>query len=227
VVAFAYVKKADLARYYDRKITATLTKIETALDNADELVRHGEKIKARAAAQSAVQSLAELENAQRILLAVANDADIRSTEASALAKRLVTLLAGLKHSTAIYLDCQATLQGKPYPPFGEQIKGTLSKLGVNFVNDRSQADWVITVKAKEVRENTLSGAHFAWIDGDVTVCKKATRQTVYSNTISAMEPGHPDGIKGGHSSGYGQAVKAAYKEAARIVETKLSEIIKN
>ena len=61
IMAFAYVKKGELARYYDRKITSSLTKIETALDNAAELVKHGEKIKARTMAQTAVQYVADLD----------------------------------------------------------------------------------------------------------------------------------------------------------------------
>ena len=225
VTAFAYVKKKDLVRYFDRKITATLTKIETTLDNAEELVRRGEKIKARTMAQSVVQQIAELENAQRILLAVSNYADIQSKESSVLSKRLISVLADLKNSTAIYLDCHAMLQGKPYASFGENVKGELSKLGVNFVSDRYQADWVITIEADVVKENTVYGSYFAWVDGDVSILKKATNQVIYSNTISALESGHPDGIKGGHTAGYEQAIRKAYVEAAQIVAKIVSELI--
>lgn len=226
VTAFAYVKKSDLARYYDRKITALLTKIESTLDNAEELVRRGDKNKARTAAQSVVEYFAEVETAQRILLAVSNDADIQLDKTSALAKRFVTLLSDLKNSIAIFLDCRVSLQGKPYSAFSETVKGSLSKFGVNFVTDRNLADWIITVNADLVRENAVYGSYFAWVDGDVSVQKRATGQVVYSSTISSLEAGHPDGIKGGHTSGAGQAAKAAYKEAAQILATRLSELIK-
>lgn len=225
VIAFAYVKKIELARYYDRKITSLLTKIETVLDNADELVRHGEKIKARTTSQTAVQYVAELENAQRILLAVSNNADIQSGESSKLTKRLVSLLAELKNSTAIYLDCKAYSQDKPYRLFSNDLKGVLSKLGCNFVNSREDADWIISIEADISRQNEVSGAYFVWIDGAVAVRNNATSKVVYNEQISSIS-GTSDGIKGAHTAGYAQASANAYKEVAKVVGDKISEIIK-
>lgn len=226
VTAFAYVSKRGLARYYDRRITAELTKIETALGNAEELYRHGEKIKARTTAQSVVTLFAEIENAQRILLAVSTQADIQSAEASALVRRLVGLLAELKNATAIYMDCRALLQGRLYALLGDDIVGSLSKLGVSFVDSADQADWVISIKASVVRESSVHGSYFAWVDGDVAVTKNATGQVVYSSSISSLEEEHPDGIKGGHTAGYSQAARAAYKEAGKLLSARLAELIK-
>lgn len=224
VTAFAYVRKAELARYYDRRITSLLTKIESTLDNADELVRHGEKIKARNMAQTAIQYIAELENAQRILMAVSNDADIQADLAVTLSRRLVALLSELKNSTAIYLDCKAIRQGESYTLFSDNIKGTLSKMGVSFVDSKGQADWVITVNADVVRENDAYGSFFVWVDGDISVLKKATNQVVYSSSLSSMED-YSNGIKGGHTAGYEQATRNAYTEAARVVAKKILEFI--
>lgn len=226
VMAFAYVKKTELARYYDRRITSFLTKIEGILANADELVRHGEKIKARDMAQTAIQYFAELENAQRILMAVSNDADIQADESVALSRRLVALLSELKNATSIYLDCKATRQGKNYTLLSDNIKGTLSRLGVSFVDSRNQADWVVIVNADVVRENDAYGSYFVWVDGDVSVLKKATNQVVYSSSLSSMD-GYPNGIKGGHTAGYEQATRSAYTEASNVVAKKISEIINN
>lgn len=225
IMAFAYVKKTDLARYYDRKITSSLTKIETVLDNADELSQHGEKIKARTMAQTAVQYVAELENAQRILLAVSNDADIQSSHASTLNKRLVALLSNLKNSTAIFLDCKAYAQNKPYQLFTNNLKGVLSKLGCNFVNSREKADWVVSIETDVVRENQVSGAYFVWVDGAVAIRNNATSQVIFNEQVSSISES-PDGIKGGHTAGYTQASANAYKEVAKIVGNKISEIIK-
>lgn len=225
IMAFAYVKKSDLERYYDRKITSSLTKIETTLDNADELVRHGEKIKARTMAQTAVQYVADLENAQRILLAVSNDADIQSGNAATLNKRLVSLLSSLKNSTSIFLDCKAYSQNKPYRLFANDLKGILSKLGCNFVNVREQADWVISVETDVVRENQVSGAYFVWVDGAVAVRNNATSQVIYNEQVSSISQTSNGGIKGAHSAGYAQASANAYKEVAKIVGNKISEII--
>jgi hypothetical protein len=211
-------------RYYDRKITSSLTKIETVLDNASELIRHGEKIKARTTVQTAVQYVADLENAQRILLAVSSDADIQSVEASKLTKRLVSLLAELRNSTAIYLDCKAYAQDKPYRLFSNDLKGIISKLGCNFVNSREQADWIISIETDESRENHVSGVYFVWIDGAVAVRNNATSKVIYNEQISSIT-GSPDGIKGAHTAGIAQAAANAYKEVAKIVGNKISEII--
>lgn len=227
VTAFAYVKKDELARYYDRKITSLLTKIETTLDNADQFVSQGEKIRARELAETAVRNVAELEKAQHILLAVNSDADIQMDQYSTLSKRLVKTLSELKNATSIYLECKAFESNKPYTSLANDLKTSLSKLGVNFVNDKKLADWTITVNADVARTNNIYDTYFVWIDGDVSVLKNATGQVVYSGSISDLESGHPDGVKGGHTSDYHYAARAAYKEVSRILSEKLSELIKN
>lgn len=225
ITAFAYVKKMDLARYYDRKIIASLSKVETILDNAEELIRNGEKIKAHRTALTAVQHVAELENAQRILLAVSNNADLQSEATSTLTKRLVSLLSKLKNSTSIYLDCKAYSQNKIYHLFSNELKGKLSELGCNFVNDRSLADWIISIETDIVRENHISGAYFVWIDGAVAIRNNAKKQVIFNEQISSIS-NTPDGIKGGHTAGYAQASAKAYNEVAKIVGNKISEILK-
>lgn len=227
VTAFAYVRKLELMQYYDRKITSSLAKIETTLDNADQYVSRGEKIKARELAKTAVKNAAELENAQRILLAVDGSADIQMSQYSALSKRLVKTISELKNATSIYLECKAFESNKPYTSLANDLKTSLSKLGVNFVNDKKSADWTITVNADVARTNNIYSTYFVWIDGDVSVLKSATGHVVYSGSLSDLESGHPDGIKGGHTTDYHYAARAAYKEVSRILSEKLSELIKN
>lgn len=232
VTAFAYVRKLELMQYYDRKITSSLAKIETTLDNADQYVSRGEKIKARELAKTAVKNAAELENTQRILLAVDGSADIQMSQYSALSKRLVKTISELKNATAIYLDCKATEGQKPYSALASDVKSSLSNLGVNFVNDKKSADWTITVNAEVARTNAVSygssdTTYFVWIDGDLSVLKNATGQVVYSGSLSDLKPNHPDGIKGCHTNGYHYATRDAYKETSGILSEKLSELIKN
>lgn len=227
VAAFAYVKKADLARYYDRRITSLLTKIEMVLDNADEYVKHGDKIKARNTAQTAIQYVADLDNAQRILLAVSNDADIRTADASVLTKRLVAMLSDLKNSTAIYVDSKVyDAQNEPYGLFSNALKAKLSNIGCNFVNSREQADWVVSVEADIVRKNQASGAYFVWVDGAVAIRNNTTSQVIYNGKLSAITADGSEGIKGGHSAGFDQATAKAYDNVAKIVGNKIIEILK-
>ena len=54
IAAFAYVKKSTLIRQLEKKITVGLTKIETAMDQIDQLVANGQKLQARDLAEKTV-----------------------------------------------------------------------------------------------------------------------------------------------------------------------------
>lgn len=224
VTAFAYVRKSELIRYYDRKITVSLTQLESALDNAEQLAARGEKIRAREIAKSVVVYAADVENAQRILLAIDRNADVQPEKSSVLSKRLVRTFSELKNSTAIYLDCKAyNEENQSYRLFSNDLKGQLSKLGCNFVNSREKADWVISIEAEVDRKNNPNSiAYFVWIDGAIAVRNNATSQVIYNEHISAIKT-----IKGESAVGFKQATSDAYKKAARIVGEKISEIINN
>ncbi len=226
VTAFAYVNRLELMLYYSQRIETMLARIEGTLDNVDQYVSEGEKIRARELAKTAVKYFAELENSQRILVAVGGDAYMQMDRYMEISKRMENALVELKNGTAIYIDCRVNAHGSRYVAFDGELKGRLSTLGCHFADNREQADWVVTVKADVERENKANDIYFVWVDGTVSIRKQATNQTIYTGRISAIEEGHPDGVKGGHTAGYDAALRAAYKEAARIVDNKVTDVIK-
>ncbi|MBQ7280549.1 MAG: hypothetical protein IJR13_07510 [Bacteroidales bacterium] len=225
ITAFAYVRKNDLSNYYNKQIPALLTQIETILDNSELMVAQGQKIRAREMAKTAVEKMAALENAMRVMLAVDKNSTISTDKAMQLSKRLVRTLTMLKNGTSIYVACYNNIEGGHYPALCDNVKGRLSKLGINFVDFPTNADWTITIDTYLARKNEANdGNSFAWIDGKLTVTN-STGQTVYSEALSGMSTQYQNGIKGVHTHGLNEAIREAYKKTATIVSDKIIEII--
>lgn len=221
IAAFAYVKKATLIRQLEKTITVGLTKIETSLDQVDQLVANGQKMKARDLAVKTLPQFAEVDDAQKTLAAVDENADeetLQLQETRALQNRLTGLIAQLKHGINIYFECTADLFGKNYATLKSEIQGELSKLGCTFVNSASESDWAIYVNApaREYRKTDYgsTSSYFSYVDANIVVDKTTTGQRVFEDQISE---------KGGHTMNYEQAARDAYKN----ISPKISEIIKN
>lgn len=129
----------------------------------------------------------------------------------------------LKNATAIYLDCKSfDADNNPYSYFGNDLKGRLSILGCNFVTNREQADWIVSIEADVVRKNNPnSNAYFVWIDGAVAVRNNTTSQVIYNEHISSIK-----NMKGESAVDFKTATTDAYKKASKTIGDKLLEIIK-
>lgn len=105
IAAFAYVKKATLIRLLEKKITVALVKLETALDQVDQLIASGQKQQARELAENTLPQFYEIDEAQKTLAAVDENADEESlqlNETRALQKRF-TGIAIDKVKVAVYV----------------------------------------------------------------------------------------------------------------------------
>lgn len=230
VFGFAYVSVSSLKMHFSEKINLTLARAESVIDNINTLVEYGDKIKAREKAKDAMPLFATVEYAQRMLVALDNSGNVRDLlqidRTYRLKNSIAQLVASLSHATSICLQCKATtVGGKQYPTLANTIKGRLSEIGCNFVSDPSQADWVINIVAAPTKE-IQSRVSYVYVNGSVSVTKVATRQTVYEESIDAIENGHAaDGIKGGDLTNVG-AAREAYKDVARIIGDKLLKLIK-
>ncbi len=220
IAAFAYVKKTTLIRQLEKTITVNLTKIETNLDQIDQLIATGQKIQARDLAQKTLPQFKEVDDAQKLLAAVDENADeetLQLQETRTLQHRLTGIIAQLKNGINIYLDCKADLFGQTYTAIKGEIQGALSPLGCTFVQRAEQADWVINVSAtaREYNKSDFGGvsSYFAYVDAKISIDKGATQQRIYEDAISE---------KGGHTHNYEQAARQAYKD----ISPKISKIIK-
>lgn len=224
VAAFAYVKHQSLLRQLDKSITVGLTKIESQLDNADELINQGQKLEAREYIEPLAKIFAEVARDQKLLAVVdvASDAEtLQLNESKVLQQRYIKMLAALKHGINIYLDCKATLFGSNYPTLANTIKGELSKIGCTFVTSAAEADWAIyaTANAREYNAPTIGGytTYFAYIDATLAIDKMATSQRIYEDALTE---------KGGHTHNYTEAARDGYKQIAPKIIELINQYIK-
>lgn len=220
IAAFAWVKKSTLIKQLEKTITVGLTKIETALDQIDQLVANGQKMQARDLALKTMPQFGEVDEAQKMLAAVDEDADEESLQLQqtrTLQHRLTEIIANLKNGINIYLDCKADLFGANYSALKGEIQGALSPMGCTFVRSAAEADWMIVVSAtaREYNKSDFGGlsTYFAYVDAKISIKKGTTEQRIYEDAISE---------KGGHTHNFEQAARDAYK----YISPKISKIIK-
>ncbi|MBR1878888.1 MAG: hypothetical protein IJ814_07815 [Paludibacteraceae bacterium] len=220
IAAFAYIKKSTLIRQLEKKITVALTKIETSLDQIDQLIATGQKMQARELAERTVPQFVEVDEAQKLLAAVDENADEESLqlqETRTLQHRLTGIIAQLKNGINICLICRADMFGQGYNALKGEIQRELSPMGCNFVTEGGNPDWTITVtaKAREYNKNDFGGVstYYAYVDANIIVEKTTTGQRIYEDAISE---------KGGHTHNYEQAARQAYKD----ISPRISKIIK-
>ena len=209
ISAFAYVKKSTLIRQLEKQITVALTKVEMSLDQIDQLIATGQKLQARSAAEKALPLFAEVDEAQKLLVAVDADATeetLMLPETRQLQQRLMAMVAHLKNALTICIQCDASIFNANYPTLKSTLQGHLSKLGCNFVSDSSTADWVVEIQSKAREYNVMTmgnvNTYFVYVDANVAITKTATGQRVYENMFTE---------KGGHTHNYEQAARDAYK----------------
>ncbi len=219
IYAFAYVKKSTLIRQLEKQITVALTKVEMSLDQVDQLIAIGQKLQARSAAEKALPLFAEVDEAQKLLVAVDADATeetLMLNETRQLQQRLMAMVAHLKNALTICIKVHATAFESTYPALQEELKGALSQLGCNFVTDPSTADWVIDISATAREYNKVAtgniNTYFAYVDATISITKTATGQRVYENMFTE---------KGGHTHNYQQAARDAYK----YLTPKISQVV--
>ena len=220
VAAFAFIKRRDLQRQLEKQITMGLTRLETQMDNADELIKKGGKAEARSRITELTKDFAAIEHSQELLLAVDPEADAESlqlNETKALQQRHAKITAALKNGIYIAIQCTADCFGTAYHALLNEIKGQLSSIRCSFTDNPKEADWLIVIssKAREHRADTYGNytSYFVYIDSHIAITKQATKQIIYEDEIS---------VKGGDTHGYQDAAHTAYKETSQ----KLSTIIK-
>lgn len=220
IAAFAYVKKSELVKKLERQITVGNTKAEMVLGNVERLVEEGQKQEARKMLEDGLLLFDDIEQAQVLLLAVDGDADFQLEETISLKLTMRNRLSDLRHAVQICLICKVDLYGSSYDKLQNEIKGILSADGCSFVTEPDQADWVINIEAAAREYNHVQvgsrTTYFAYVDARISIDKVIAGQRIYADEIT---------VKGGHTLGYEEAARSAYKEVSKKIGNIISENI--
>lgn len=223
VFAFAWVKKEDLTRTLKKQIISHITRAEMALEEAESLLKEGEKGAANKAIAKAMEQLQQVEEQQQVVQhvdATINMEDIAFVENNVLKQRVAALQQQLKNGVAVYISGDVTIFNKSYPTFINQIKQQISPMGCTFTTNEAEADWVIRLQGTTQEYNTLQKTSYSvfvvMADIAIEIAKKA--QIIYSGNVSQ---------KGVHTINTEQAAKEAFSEASKAIAAQINEIINN
>ena len=218
--AIAYIDRDAARSYYRNELMLVYNKINNSVALADNFVEAGFKSKAQGELE---KSLSQFGNVDEPLLWMnifgtpQNELGDWQERFSVLEQNIKRKLAEFKHGTSICLKCTADVFGKPYPSLQNELKGMLAADGCNFVDNPSDADWVITVTCSSKEYTNIrvgnSSSYFSYVNAEIAIDKMATSQRIYEDEIM---------VKGGHTFGYPEAAKAGYKD----IKQQLGKIIK-
>ena len=223
VFVIAYINKREACQYYENNLQILLSKVDNAFQMAENYVQQGSKPKAKKELQ---QALAELDSTEEILFWLniygmpeqqlqQHVGRIHQAEQS-----LKTKIAELEHSTSYCIICTADNFGKAYPKLENEVKGKLSTSGCNFVDDPTNADYIIRIEAsaREYNKASIAGseAYFAYVDAAISIENSITGQRIFEDEIS---------VKGSHTLGFEEAAREAYKNTSKSIVNFLQENI--
>jgi hypothetical protein len=112
--AFAAVRRADLAAFYQQQINLDLNKVETVLGIVEQLAAAGKKMNAARTCNEAKKLFENITLYQDLLAAVNADADenaLQTGRNKELQQTVNRLLINLEQGTFVYVDCEYEYKG--------------------------------------------------------------------------------------------------------------------
>lgn len=217
--AIAYIEKQIARDYYEKELLTVLLKTDNTISEAEHLIAQGFKIKAKNVLE---QNLYLFQTTDESLfwlnifeLPKSEYADWQS-KLFVREQKIKKMITDLQHGTAIFISCNAKLNGSNYTKLANELKAELAKRNCNLTSNPTDADFVIQINCNNRNGNNpvVGGVRtfFSYIDASLTITKTATSQCIYEDEIS---------VKGGHTLGYAEAARAAYKK----VKNELSPIL--
>jgi hypothetical protein len=168
VYAFASVRRADLAAFYQKQVSIELGKVETALAVTEQLVAAGKKMSARRKCFEAEKILDGIALEQSLLAAVNPEADddaLQTARSSSLVQAVEQQLIDLEQSTFVFVDCRYEYKGYKHDAFGRDpgiicdiVKQALSENECSVVDDDAEADYTLTLAASTAQRSDGTGA---------------------------------------------------------------------
>ena len=227
VAVLVYTKRRDFVRYYDRQIESLLGKMESAIADIAIQEKQGQKSKAVKTAETALESCPSVEYSQRMVALadpeVSNE-DLQMSRYMTAMHDLAETITRLKYATTYYINCRASIGETDYPMLDKEVRGLLANNGCNFIDTRNDADWIIEINASVVNTMHRDGMpYYIYVDGTISI-ENSVGKRIMEDRISALEAGHPDGIKGGEFNA-DKAVRIAYRETARIISETILKFV--
>lgn len=221
--AIAYIDKEAARYFYINELTRVSNKIKNNLALADSYVESGFKKKAEGELEESQTYFSSVDESLfwlNIFGASQSTISNWQQDFSLIEQTIKQKLAELKHSTRIYLSCEADIFGTPYPKLENEVKGLLAADGCSFVDLPDKADWSIKITCSAEQHNIVKignvNSYFTYVNAHIIIEKTATSQRIYEDEIS---------VKGGHNLGYGQAAKKAYNEIKEQLGKTIKEVI--
>jgi len=219
IYAFAYVNRYELTGYYKGVLTKSLQTLESTLNTAKELESSSEKVKAREQYKNANTQLIEVELAQDVLLALDPNASLQIEKTINYRSEIIKALVRLAQGVHIYIESREDMFGKSSALISNKVKSILSKNGCSFIDDASQADFILKINASARKIGNPGDIVFCYADVEVEL-KKAGK-TVYQEELPPSQE-----TKGGGTT-YENAARDAFEKAGKAVAGKLTEWVKN
>ena len=221
--AIAYIDKSTAQQYYKNKLMLIVNDIESQINIANNYSQMGYKKRASEELEATLSQFKKCDTPLYWLNVYehpVNEIEKEKKRINDLEARVKKEILSLTHATAIYIKCNSDLMGQKYNKLVNEIKGKLSLQECNFVEDATLADWVIEIDCQAREYNTVSAGQFTsyytYVDAHYIVKKQATNQCICEDEIA---------IKGGHTTGYIEAGKEAYKELSKKLSDLLAEYI--
>lgn len=220
----AYINKEEACNYYENQVKMLISNIGSHMAIADNYINTGFKSKAKEELQK-TQPLFDEAGKPFFWLNVFGLDNYKIQQylnkINGNEQTLKSKLAELEYGTTYCVVCNADNLGKNYPKLQNEIKGELSASGCNFVDDPSQADYVIYIDASSREYNQVSNpggnAYFSYVDASISIDKTATGQRIFEDEIS---------VKGSHTLNYNEAGRDGYKKISKEISKMLKENIK-
>jgi hypothetical protein len=204
--AFAAVRRADLAAFYQKQIEVDLTKIETAMSLAEQLAAAGKKMSASRKCHEANTFFAGITLYQDLLIAVNTEAGenaLHIERSKKLQQSIAQAIINLEQSTFVYVDCKYEYKGSRDDAFSSDpgiicniVKQALSENDCSVVNDAAEADYTLTLTAYTTMRSDGTGAqgiisYYANVKGSLYnhLTEKKTADFAFLNDSQAYATG--------------------------------------
>jgi len=156
VYAFAYVNKYELLGYYKSSLTVDLNKVETVIDESNQLVAAGKKMSAKRKIEEAKTIFERIQFYRNLLVAVnpnANENDLQTQRYNNLQRTVLQMSITLEQSTFVFLECSYELKNNKEDNAFERDPGifcdilaqALSENECSVTEKKEEADYILTI----------------------------------------------------------------------------------